>query len=144
MIDRAMPRLAVSCAVLHGGAVLLVRRAKPPAQGRWAFPGGSVEPGETMADAVRREVMEETALPIGPPRFVRHHEVIERADGRLLHHYVIAVHTASLAPAGPREPVAGDDAAAARFVPLAELATLDVIETIPETLRLMGAIADRA
>ena len=135
-MNAALPRLAVSCAIVRGGGVLLVRRANPPARDRWAFPGGSVRAGERMDHAVRREVLEETALRIGPPRFVRHQEVIERdADGRLRYHYVIAVHAAE-APDG--EPVAGDDAADARFVPLGRLHTLDVIETIPQTLRLLG------
>ena len=135
MKDHALPRLAVSCAVLRGDAVLLVRRANPPARGRWAFPGGSVLPGERMDHAVRREVLEETALRIGPPRFVRHHEVIEREGSALRYHYVITVHAAEAATG---EPAAGDDASEARFVPLAALGDLDVIETIPETLRMMG------
>ena len=139
----ALPRLAVSCAVVRGSTVLLVRRGRAPAKGRWAFPGGSVLSGERMEHAARREVLEETALRLGPPRFVRHHEVIERdAKGRLLHHYVIAVHGADLLPEdADAEPVAGDDAAEARFVAFGDLHALDVIETIPETLRMMGALA---
>ena len=135
-MNAALPRLAVSCAIVRGGTVLLVQRANPPARNRWAFPGGSVRAGERIGHAVRREVLEETGLRIGPPRFVRHQEVIERdGNGMLLYHYVIAVHAAE-APDG--EPVAGDDAREARFVPLSRLDALDVIETIPETLRLLG------
>lgn len=136
---RDLPRLAVSCAVLRGNSVLLVRRAREPAKGRWAFPGGSVEPGESMDHAVRREVLEETGLRVAAPRFVRHQEVIERnGAGVLAHHYVIAVHVAELVEADRgAEPIAADDAADARFVPLYALETLDVIETIPETLRML-------
>lgn len=122
----AQPRLAVSCAVLREDTVLLVRRGKAPAKGRWAFPGGSVEPGERMASAVRREVREETGLMIDTPRFLVHHEVIEPGF-----HYVIVVHRAE-APDG--EPTAADDAAEARFVPFSELEALDVTETTLETI----------
>ena len=72
------PRLAVSVGVWHAGRILLVQRAKPPMDGLWTFPGGHVEPGETAADAVRREAMEETGLDValrGEPML---HEIILR------------------------------------------------------------------
>ena len=135
-IEPPRPVLAVSCAVVRDGAVLLVKRAKAPALHRWAFPGGAVERGETMAEAVRRELMEETGLAIRPPRFVVHHEIIE-PDGS--HHYVIAVHAAEAADRSP--PVAGDDAAEARFVAPRDLAGLDVTETTLDTLRMLGVLS---
>ena len=52
----------VSLIVRQGDAVLLVRRGKAPFAGTWAFPGGSVEPGETTEAAARRELLEETGL----------------------------------------------------------------------------------
>lgn len=133
----ALPRLAVSCVVRRGGAVLLVQRGKAPARGRWAFPGGSVEAFETMSSAVIREVLEETGLTVAEPRFVTHHEIVDRAAGV---HFVIVVHEARCD--GASEPVAGDDAADARFVAASELAALDVTETTLDTLDMLG-IADR-
>ena len=121
--------------MVRGDAVLLVKRGREPAAGRWAFPGGSVEPGETMADAAAREVREETGLAVGPPRFVSHHEVIERVGDGLRWHYVIAVHAAEYERG---EPVAADDAADARFVPWAALASLDVLASVLDTLRALG------
>ncbi|TGW06623.1 NUDIX domain-containing protein, partial [Mesorhizobium sp. M2D.F.Ca.ET.145.01.1.1] len=53
---------AVSVAVVRGDSILLVKRARPPSQGLYAFPGGKVEGDETLEDAARRELMEETGL----------------------------------------------------------------------------------
>lgn len=56
------PQLAVSTAIVHDSKVLLVRRAVPPANHYYTFPGGRVEYGETLAEAAAREVLEETGL----------------------------------------------------------------------------------
>jgi 8-oxo-dGTP diphosphatase len=60
----AHPQLAVSAAIFHAGRILLVRRARSPAQGFYSLPGGRVEFGESLHAAVHREVDEETALKI--------------------------------------------------------------------------------
>ncbi len=59
------PALAVSVAIVRDGRVLLVRRGRQPAKGLYAFPGGRVEPGETLEEAARRELLEETGLTAG-------------------------------------------------------------------------------
>ncbi len=58
------PILGVGGVVIRDGRVLLVRRAKPPLLGQWSIPGGAVEPGESLAAAVRRELQEETNLDV--------------------------------------------------------------------------------
>ena len=58
------PYLAVSAAIFRDGRVLIVRRARPPAHGLYTLPGGGVELGETLEEAVVREVREETALEV--------------------------------------------------------------------------------
>lgn len=84
------PFLAVSAAIVHQGRVLVVRRARRPAHGLYTFPGGVVELGETLIEAVVREVAEETALAIAPGRLIAHRELITRDDaGRVERHYVI-------------------------------------------------------
>jgi 8-oxo-dGTP diphosphatase len=84
------PVLAVSAAVIRGGKVLVVRRARPPAVGVYTLPGGGVEVGETLVDAIRREVREETALDIDPIALAGYREVIGRdAGGAVDRHFVI-------------------------------------------------------
>jgi ADP-ribose pyrophosphatase YjhB (NUDIX family) len=58
----ATPRAAVSGAIFRDGEVLLVERAKPPTIGLWSLPGGHIEPGETAAEALLRELAEETGI----------------------------------------------------------------------------------
>ena len=70
--------------------VLLVRRANPPLQGEWSLPGGVVELGESLEDAVRREVYEETALHVALHGVVEVFDTIHRTgDGRVQFHYVL-------------------------------------------------------
>ena len=84
------PILAVSAAIIRDGQVLIVRRARGPALGIWTMPGGVVEGGETLRDALIREIKEETALTIEPVALAGHREVTGRdAVGRLERHFVI-------------------------------------------------------
>jgi 8-oxo-dGTP diphosphatase len=86
----ARPILAVSAAVIRDGKVLIVRRARPPAGGLYTLPGGGVEVGETLIEAVLREVREETALTIEPIALAGYREAIARdGDGRVERHFVI-------------------------------------------------------
>jgi ADP-ribose pyrophosphatase YjhB (NUDIX family) len=84
------PILAVSAAILRDGQVLLVRRARPPAGGLFSLPGGVVEIGETLTEAVEREVREETSLAIEPVALAGYREVVARdAEDRVERHFVI-------------------------------------------------------
>jgi ADP-ribose pyrophosphatase YjhB (NUDIX family) len=84
------PYLAVSAAIVRDGKVLVVRRARKPALNLYTLPGGAVESGETLHEAVVREVREETALTVEPIALAGHREVIMRdADGRVERHFVI-------------------------------------------------------
>lgn len=84
------PYLAVSAAIFHDDRVLIVRRARPPAHGLYTLPGGGVELGESLEQAVIREVREETGLAIAPLALVGFREAITRdAAGRIERHFVI-------------------------------------------------------
>jgi ADP-ribose pyrophosphatase YjhB (NUDIX family) len=86
----ARPILAVSAAIFRDGKVLVVRRARHPALGVYTLPGGVVEAGETLTEAVAREVLEETGLVITPVTLAGHREAISHAtDGRAERHFVI-------------------------------------------------------
>ncbi|HEX4407759.1 MAG TPA: NUDIX hydrolase [Xanthobacteraceae bacterium] len=84
------PYLAVSAAIFRDGKVLLVRRARAPAYDLFTLPGGGVELGETLVQAVIREVREETALKVAPVELVGFREAIVRdAQDRVERHFVI-------------------------------------------------------
>jgi ADP-ribose pyrophosphatase len=135
----ALPRVAVGAVVLRGGDVLLVRRGRPPAQGLWAVPGGSVLLGEPLLSAAEREVREETGVEIRATSVVHVFDVIDRdSSGRLLHHYVV-VDVLGLWLSG--EPRAADDAADARWHAVDDLDALDISA---ETLRLVRRLSTAA
>jgi len=84
------PYLAVSAAIFRDGRVLIVRRARPPARGLYTLPGGGVELGETLEQAVIREVREETNLDIEPVALAGYRQAIARdGEGRVERHFVI-------------------------------------------------------
>ena len=85
------PQLAVSAVIFRDGKVLLVRRAREPGRGLYSVPGGRVEHGETLHEAVAREVREETSLSIEISGFAGWREVLpDPAAGRAGHYLVIS------------------------------------------------------
>jgi 8-oxo-dGTP diphosphatase len=108
------PRLTVDAVWLHRGRILLVRRGRPPFQGHWALPGGFVELDETVEEAVARELREETGLSATPVAIVGVYSGPDR-DPRG------STTTIAFRMRGQaRGPVGGDDAQAARWVPISE------------------------
>ena len=126
------PQVAVGAIVIKDGRVLLVKRGQPPSEGLWAVPGGRVELGETLKEAVEREIIEETGLTIcaGDPIYT--FDVIERDDsGRIRFHYVIVDLMADYL-SGKLNP--SDDASEARWVTPEELEGLPMNETTRKVL----------
>jgi 8-oxo-dGTP diphosphatase len=119
----------VGAVAVDDDRLLLVRRGHGPAAGEWSVPGGRVEPGETLIEAVVRELWEETGLEGVCDRFVGW---VERIDDE--NHFVILDFAVTvLDPAAV--PVAGDDAAEAAWVPLTELGDYRVVDGLVEFLR---------
>jgi ADP-ribose pyrophosphatase YjhB (NUDIX family) len=133
------PYLAVSAAIIRNGKVLIVRRARPPAHGLFTLPGGGVELGETLHEAVIREVFEETALTIEPIALAGHREAIARDhDGKVERHFVILPFAARWV-AG--EVALNEELAEARWLTPAELAGLKTTEGLADIVRAALALA---
>lgn len=92
MSTRKYPRYAivgVGAVVFKGDKVLLVKRGRDPGKGLWSFPGGVVNAGETLRDAVLRELYEETGLRGNVLKLVQVEEVIVRENRTVKYHYVV-------------------------------------------------------
>ena len=81
--------MGVGGVVLIDGRVVLIRRGKEPLRGRWVIPGGTVELGETLQEAVVREMQEETGLLVRPREVVLVFDRIQRDGPSVEYHYVI-------------------------------------------------------
>jgi 8-oxo-dGTP diphosphatase len=124
------PYLAASAAIVRDGKVLVVRRARMPALNLYTLPGGAVETGETLHEAVVREVREETQLTIEPVALAGYREAIMRDDqGRVERHFVILSFAARWL-AG--EPVLNEELDDARWLTLSELSGLRTTDGLAE------------
>lgn len=118
------PFVAVSAAIIRDDRFLLVRRARPPHV--YTLPGGVVEAGETLAEAVKRETVEETGLIIEPAGLAGYREAITHdQDQRVLRHFVIL---AFAAPWQGGEPVLNDELIEAHWIRPGELAAFQTTE----------------
>jgi mutator protein MutT len=138
------PFLAVSAAIIRDGRVLIARRAKGASAGAFTLPGGVVEAGETLHQAIIREISEETGIAIEPLALAGHREFITRdADGRVARHFVILCFAARWI-SGEGEP-ALDELSELRWLEPAELTGLKTTEGLAEIVtsafRLMDAAA---
>lgn len=124
------PIVSVGAIILEGDRIVLVRRSKEPWRGRWTFPGGAVELGEPIHEAVRREALEETGLlvEVGGVYTVVDNLVLDE-QGRLRYHYVIVDFLAR--PVGGTLQ-AGSDVDGACWAGLADLDRLEMTKKAEE------------
>ncbi|MFS8039032.1 NUDIX hydrolase [Xanthobacter sp. AM11] len=126
------PTLAASAAVFRGPLVLLARRAANPGAGLWSLPGGRVEPGETLAEAAAREVMEEVGVDAQIIGLAGTKDIILRdTEGHLAAHFVVVAHAARWR-AG--EPAPGAEAAEVGWFRPHEVAALATTEGLAEVV----------
>jgi 8-oxo-dGTP diphosphatase len=114
------------------GRLLLVQRANDPGRGRWSLPGGKVEPGETDAEAVVRELREETGLVVTPGRLVGMVSRPAPSGVFEIYDYFCQVIGGAL--------VAGDDALDARWTDRVIFAALPLVEQLEQTLTSWDAL----
>lgn len=132
------PVLGVAGVIFQEDSVLLARRAREPALGEWSLPGGVVELGESMVEALERELVEEVSVRIRVEGLVHLVErVIRDREGRIRYHYVIADYWGRLVEGRPE---AASDVSEVRLVSISRLDELvlhpDIVWTIQQALKL--------
>jgi 8-oxo-dGTP diphosphatase len=135
-MNRAFPSspvCAVGAIVFRQTSVLLVQRARPPGEGKWSIPGGAVHLGETLEEALVRELLEEAHVEVRP---VRVSKVLDRifrdSAGIISYHYVIVDYLCEIVRG---EPKPGSDARDAGFFEVSQLDSLDMTEGTANVIR---------
>jgi ADP-ribose pyrophosphatase YjhB (NUDIX family) len=127
------PLVCVGAVAVDSDRLLMVRRANDPGAGEWSIPGGHVEPGELLAEAVVRELLEETAVEGVCGELVGWEEFFDGDDHYVILDFRVAVLEGS-------EPHAGDDAVEARWIPVADVAELNLVAGLAPWLHEHGII----
>ena len=130
------PLVGVGAVLVQAGRVLLIRRGTEPMKGRWSIPGGLVELGESLTDAVRRECLEETGLAVEPVALVELLDRIHREQTQVRYHYVIADYLCRVTGGIPQ---AGSDAAELYWASPAEWNSPGPLNLDPVTVRVVEA-----
>ncbi len=135
------PIAAVGAIVVKDGRVLLIRRGKEPSYGVWSVPGGAVHLGESLHDAVRREIREECGIEIDLTDVL---EAVDRmtrdGEGRVQYHYVVVDYLARWANG---EVVSASDSLEARWVAPADLPQYQMTSGTADVIRKMLAAGRR-
>lgn len=121
------PVVGVGAIILEGGKILLEKRKSTPGEGKWAVPGGLVELGETVEQAVIREVKEETGLDVASPQLVDVVDYISLDEkGAVKYHFIILDYFVTVKGG---ELKAASDADELRWVPINEVEQYDLTES---------------
>lgn len=129
------PKPAVSAVIVRDGEILLVKRGCEPNMGLWSLPGGSIELGETLQEALAREVLEETSLEVEPGDIAGVYDVIVKDGDTVTFHYVIISLFAKIIFG---EPAAASDAADLGWVKLEDVSNYPTTAGLVERLRAFG------
>jgi 8-oxo-dGTP diphosphatase len=121
------PVVGVGAIILDGDQILLEKRKNSPGKGKWAVPGGLVELGENVEQAVIREVKEETGLEVDEPRLVDVVNYVSLGEkGAVMYHYVIIDYLVTMKGGKLK---AASDADALKWVPFNEVDEYDLTES---------------
>jgi len=127
--DRRYPKrplVGVGAIIFDGPRILMAQRGKAPLLGWWSLPGGALEAGELLADAVRREVLEETGLVVEPLGVIEIFERIMRDGAGLLEYHYVLIDYICRVTGGALQ--AGDDVCRVEWAPRKDLAKLQITE----------------
>jgi mutator protein MutT len=128
------PLVGVGAIIVEAERVLLVKRAHAPLAGEWSIPGGVLEVGETLREAVVREAFEETGLTVEAADLLGVYDrVLRDADERTIYHYVLIDFLCRRVAGEPR---AAGDAEDVRWFTQAEIECLSLAEDTAEVIRL--------
>ena len=133
------PIASVAACVFKGERVLLIKRARQPSQGLWSVPGGAIELGETIRDAVKRELREECGIEIEVDRVINAVDLILPDEkGRIQFHYIV---TYLLASHISGEAYPGSDALEVRWAACQELDTLNMTPAVRKNMKYSFEVA---
>jgi ADP-ribose pyrophosphatase YjhB (NUDIX family) len=138
IVQPTRPQIAVSAAIFRDGKVLLTRRARSPAKGFYSLPGGRVEFGESLHQALAREVDEETGLAIEIIGLAGWREVLPTAPGA--GHYLIMSFAARWVA---REPVLNDELDDAHWIEPPELSAYRTTDGLAEIVAAAAALLEQ-
>ncbi len=130
------PSVGVGGVLVHRGRVLLIKRGKEPLRGRWVVPGGTVELGESLEEALVREMEEETGIRVRPVGVLAVFDRIDKNASQVRYHYVIVDYLCEFLDGEAR---AGSDAQDVAWATEAELAAFDLpskaLEVVQDAFR---------
>jgi 8-oxo-dGTP diphosphatase len=131
------PLVGVGAIIFRGDSVLLAQRGREPSYGKWSIPGGLVELGESLEEAVRREVREEVGLDVSVGDLVvALDRVIRDADGKIEYHYILLDFVCESEEGTPRP---SSDVLDCGFVPLDDLGRYVMTEGTEKVIRRVHA-----
>ncbi|UCF83417.1 MAG: NUDIX hydrolase [Desulfobacteraceae bacterium] len=136
------PIVGVAAVIFSGESVLMARRNQEPGRGQWSLPGGGVELGESLLDALRRELLEEISIKVDIGGLIGVFDrVIRDRENKVRYHYVLIDFWGWITSGQPRH---GSDISELRFVPLEELDLFEISKEIKETVRKAVDMRKRA
>ena len=136
------PIVGVGGVIFDGASVLLAKRGQEPAKGTWSLPGGAVELGEKLIDALKREIREEIGIEIQVGGLIRVLDrIIQDEERRIRYHYVIVDYWGWKTSG---EPKPGSDTSDICFVPLEEIQKKDIHREVQETILMAAKLREGA